>query len=412
MPSPSADAAPTPHPDGSSRSVSGVDYRLRVLRTIPELASIREAWLRLQPDQITADPDFFEASQRGDPQIVRPHVVVLERDGEPDAMFVARIELLRLASRLGYRAIYAPQVRSITIVYGVILGDVDDDAFRKLLASVRASLANGEADVAIFRYLPIDGPFHRIASTDPPLLSRQHVRNSEVHWELELPGSVDDILRLTSSKTRQKLKHYARKLERTYEGRLAIRRYTEPDEIDEFFHNVEAIAPKTYQHALGVAFGDTAAHRERTSCCLERGWFRGYVLSIDGRPCAFEHGELYRGRFRAGRPGYDPAFSHLRIGTYLLLHILDDLCRDKEAALADYGIGDAEFKRRFGSRSWLEGNVVIYAPTFRGARINLARTALQTGVGALERIIGHGEFARSIKRRLRDRGRPPSTPTA
>lgn len=405
MSSRSADAARTPQPEGQATPATGGPSRLRVLRSLPELASVREAWLRLQGDQIVADPDFFAASQR-DPAVVRPHVVVLERDGEIEAMLVARIELLRLRSRLGYKTVFAPEVRSITVLNGGILGAVDEDVFRKMLVGIRGSLADGEADIAMFRYLPVDSPFYRIASTEVPFLGRQHFGDSEVRWELDLPASVEDILGLSSRKTRQRLQGYVRKLERTHEGSLSVRRYTEPAEIDDFFRDVEAIAPKTYQHALGVALGDTPVHRERIGLCLERGWFRGYVLSIDGRPCSFQYGELYRGRFRLGRPGYDPALAHLRVGTYLLLKAFDDLCRDETARIVDFGIGEADYKQRFGTTSVREGSVLVYAPTFRGARLNLTRTALQAGIRASKRVAGRGKLARSLKRRFRERARP------
>jgi Acetyltransferase (GNAT) domain len=397
-----ADAAASPLDEGAPRAVSGGDRKLRVLRSASELAPVREAWLRLQGDQIYADPDYLEASEL-DPAVVRPHVVVLERDGEPEGMLVARIEELRLRSRFGYRTVYAPRVRSITVVYGGILGAVDEHVFREMLACIRASLANGEADIAVFQYLPVDSAFYRIVATEPPFLARQHFGASDVHWELELPASVEDVLGSWSRKTRQRLMGYVRKLERTHEGRLDIRRYTRPDQIDDFFRDVEAVAPKTYQDALGVALRDTTAHRAKTKLCLERGWFRGYVLVLDGRPCSFQYGEVYRGRFRLGRPGYDPTLSHLRVGTYLLMKALDDLCRDDAARIVDFGIGDADYKERFGTTSRREGAVVVYAPTFRAARINLVRTALETMIGAAKRVAGHSKLARSVKRRFRER---------
>jgi CelD/BcsL family acetyltransferase involved in cellulose biosynthesis len=387
-------------------AVSG--RHVRVLRSLPELASVRDVWLSLQGDEIVADPDFFQASQL-DPAVLRPHVLVLERNGSPEAMLIARIEELQLKSRVGYRTLYAPTVRSISVLNGGILGAVDEESFRELLASLRASLAAREADIAVLRYLPLDSPLYRIATAEVPFLARQHFGDSEVHWELELPASVEEILGRSSRKTRQRLMGYMRKLEREYEGRLAVRRYTTPEQIDDFFRDVEAVAPKTYQHALGVAFRDTPVQRERARIALDRGWFRGYVLDLDGRPCSFHYGELYRGRFRLGRPGYDPALAHLRVGTYLLLQALDDLCSDGTARVVDFGIGDADYKERFGTRSWREGNVVIYAPTFRGARINLTRTALETSIGAAKRIAGDGRLAHSLKRRFR---RPAQTPSA
>ena len=183
---------------------------------------------------------------------------------------------------------------------------------------------------------------------------------------------------------------------------MSIRLFTEPSELDEFFRDVETIADLTYQHALGVAFGDTPAHRERTRVSMEHGWFRGYVLHLDGKPAAFHHGELYQGRFRLGQPRLRrPSSPACSIGTYLLLHLIDDLCKRDDARVLDYGIGDADYKRRFGTRSWLEGNVFVYATTFRGIRINLTRTALLAGVRGATRILDRAGLARTLKQRWR-----------
>ena len=399
MSSPPVETAPTPSSNGTAPRGDG--RSIRVLRDADELASVRDAWLRLRRDQVAVDPDFFEAALRADPRIVRPHLVVLEENGTAQAMLVARIESLELAVRAGYRTLYAPQVRALTVVYGGILGDVDEQMFLLLLGSVRRALADGEADVAIFRYLPLDSPFHQIASTTPPAVSRQRGADSEIHWELTLPGSVDDVLALLSGKSRRRTNWQSRKLEKDYEGRLSIRLFTEPSDLDDFFRDVETIAGRTYQRALGVAFGDTPAHRERTRVSMEHGWFRGYVLHLDGQPAAFHHGELYQGRFRLGSPGYDAWFASLSIGTYLLLHLIDDLCKRDDARVLDYGVGDAEYKRRFGTTSWLEGNVFVYATTFRGIRINLTRAVLLAGVRGAKRIADRGGFAKTLKQRWR-----------
>jgi CelD/BcsL family acetyltransferase involved in cellulose biosynthesis len=404
MPSNTAAATPPVPSDGLETAVPGNVRRIRVLRDAADCASVREAWLGLLEDQIAAHPDFFEAALRADDKIVRPHVFVLERGDELEAMLVARIERLEFAVRAGYRTLYAPRVTSITVLQGGILGAVDGPVFRLLLGAVRDSLAAGEGDVAIFRYLPLGSELHRIASTAPPFLCRQHIADAEVHWELELPGSVDEILAGLSPSARQSVKRYSRKLEKEYGDRISTRVFTEPDELDEFFRDVEPVSAKTYQRALGVSFGDTPAYRERTRVNMEHGWFRGYVLYLDGRPVAFHHGELYGGRFRHGRPGYDPELAHLRIGTFLLLRLFDDLCRHPDARVVDYGVGDADYKRRFGTRSRREGNVVVYAPTARAVTVNVVRSSLVAGVGlakrGLKRSTLYGRVKRGWRRRL------------
>jgi GNAT acetyltransferase-like protein len=379
------------------------ERRVRVLRQVAEFDSMREAWHGLLSDQVAADPDFFEAALAAEEQILRPHVVVLERGDEVEAMLVARVERLEFGVRAGYRKLYSPWVDAITIVQGGILGDVDEPTFRLLLGSVRASLAAGEADVAVFRFLPLDSMLYRIASTEPSFLCRQHLAGSEVHWELELPESRAAIMQSLSSSSRQTVNRYTRKLEREYGDRISMRVFTEPAELDDFFGDVEPVSAKTYQRALGVSFGDTSAHRERTRAAMENGWFRGYLLYLDGVPCAFHYGELYRGRFRHGRPGYDPELGHLRVGTYLLLRVFDDLIEHPDARIVDYGIGDADYKRRFGTRSWREGNVVVYAPTLRAATVNLLRTSLLASVRLAKRIFGKGEVYRRIRRNWRRR---------
>jgi CelD/BcsL family acetyltransferase involved in cellulose biosynthesis len=399
----SAAEVPDVKPHDELSSPRARDLRVRIVREVAEFASVRGAWLQLLTDQVAADPDFLEAALAADDQILRPHVVVLERAGEVEAMLVGRVERLEFGVRAGYRKLYSPWVTAITIVQGGILGDVDEATFRLLLGGVRESLAEGEADVAIFRYLPLDSALYRIASAELPFLSRQHVADSEVHWELVLPESVDDILRALSSSTRQTVNRYTRKLEREYGDRISMRVFTDPAELDDFFRDVEPISAKTYQRALGVSFGDTPTHRERTRVAMERGWFRGYVLYLHGVPCAFHHGELYQGRFRHGRPGYDPDLGHLRVGTYLLLLVFGDLIERHDARIVDYGIGDADYKRRFGTRSWREGNVVVYAPTLRAATVNLLRTSLLAAVRLAKRIFGKGEVYRRIKRGWRRR---------
>ncbi len=92
---------------------------------------------------------------------------------------------------------------------------------------------------------------------------------------------------------------YTRHLERDYEGRMSMRMFTEPTELDEFFRDAELVAAKSYQRALGVSFGETRAIAERTLVSRARLVPRVHALRRRS-PFAFLHGERYRGRFRFG----------------------------------------------------------------------------------------------------------------
>lgn len=386
--------------EGRRRTEAG---ELNVIRTREGLDSIREAWLSLRPQRITADPDYFRAALDGDPKIVRPHVVVLERAGEPEAMAVARVEHLDLPYRIGYRTVYKPRVRSLTVVVGGILGNLEEDMFELLLEQLRSDVRAEGADFLLFRYLDTESQLYRWASEKPPLAERQHVVQSGIRWELELPGSFDSFLRTKSSRSRRAFNSQRRRLQRDFGDSFRIRIFEEPADLDEFLAAVERVASRTYQRALGVGFGATKSHRERTRLAMERGWFRGYVLYLDGAPAAFAHGEVYAGSFRSGTPGFDPAHASYSVGSVLRLSMIEDLCADDRVETVDFGLGDAEFKRRLSTRGWKEANVFVFAPTLRGKRLNLIHSVVIRSSQLIHDLGQRAGILAGIKRRWRAR---------
>jgi CelD/BcsL family acetyltransferase involved in cellulose biosynthesis len=377
--------------------------RVTVARSVDELDALRGPWEALQGRHFPTDPDAFRTILCHQPQAVRPHVLLLERAGEPVSLLLARLEDLRLRTKVGYRDVYAPRVRSLTVVNDGLLGDDSEEKCRTLLAELRGSLAAGEADVLRLRNLRLGSSFHGIATTEMPRLARGHRARPSVHWVLELPPTFDAFLQGLSSSTREGVRRYERKLTKEYGDRLELRVFRAPAELDELFEHVGRVAETTYQGGLGVAFSGDELQRSLTRLAMERGLFRSWVLFLDGAPRAFWHGEAYRGVFRIGVPGYDPAFAHLRIGTFVLMRLIEDLCAEDGVDTLDYGFGDAEYKRRFGTRSWEEEDVLVYATTAKGIRTNAARTGILSTAGLARRALARGGALDRIKRGWRQR---------
>ena len=331
-----------------------------------------------------------------------PYVLLLDRGARTDARGLqARGDP---ADRQGWLlALYSPRVRAITLIYRGLLGDGSRESASALLAGLQEALARGEADVVRLRSLRVGSPLHELASTAPSFLGWQHVATRTAHWQLALPGSYDEFLRSLSSRTREGVRRYSRKLEREHGERLELRRFAAEAELEEFFADAHTIAERTYQHGLGVAVTDDAAHRRLIEAAARRGWFRAWVLSIDGRPAAFWHGFAHGGAFAIGVPGDHPEYGHLRVGTYVLMKAIEELCEDDEVETIDFGFGDAEYKRRFGTERWEEEDVLVYAPTLRGARVNLTRTAVLRAAGLARRVAEGAPALQGLKRRWRSR---------
>jgi CelD/BcsL family acetyltransferase involved in cellulose biosynthesis len=368
-----------------SLDATAAHHRIRVLSTVADLGSVRGSWLAFGGAHIASNPDFFATVTEQDPHVERPHVLVVEEDGKPSTLLAGRIERVELGVRLGSRTVYAPRVRSLTIVPDGVLGRVDERSVAEVILSVRLALVEGVADVAIFRHVDIDSPFYQLATATPLRGAHGRRPDSDAHWELDLPPSFEDFLRSLSTPRRKSIGRTIRRLEHEHGERLTIRRYTDPADIDPYFADVGTVAGRTSRRGACLSFGDTPSHRARTRFAMERGWYRGYVLSLAGDPVAFEHGALYRGRFFSGRPGHDPRYAHLGVATYLFMHALAELCSDPDAHVLDHEVGDAEYKSAYGSRCRRESSLVVYAPTFRARRINLVRSALRTTNGIAAR---------------------------
>ena len=353
---------------------AGEDVRVAAVRTLDELEALREEWLPLLETSITTHPDYYRAVIETEPQVEAPYVLTVRRDGRLEAMLLARFERIPLPCKLGYRTIYAPRVRSITVIYEGYLGNVEEHGAR-LVAELRAAIDRGDADVLLFRHLNVDHPLHRAATEGGGRFSRQRMARRMVCWERTLPPTFDEFLGSLSKSTRSGLTRYMKKLDRDFAGRLEARRFRSPDELDDYFRDAELVAAKSYQRGLGAGVRDNPRQRQRAKVAAEHGWFRAHMLYLDGAPIAFCGGEGFRERFRYGIPAYDPEYSDYRVGNYVLMKLIEDLCEDPELTLLDFGFGDAEYKRRFGDRSWSEEDVLIYARRPRPAFINVVRTS-------------------------------------
>jgi CelD/BcsL family acetyltransferase involved in cellulose biosynthesis len=391
-------AAKAPEAAGSLGAVTGTggeNVEIAVVREPEAVEALRPEWLPLLGSSITTHPDYYRGVVANEPQVEGPYILTLRRNGVLEALLLGRFESVPMRCKLGYRTVYAPRVRAITIVYEGFIGRTDDENAAALVRELRAALQRGDADVLLFRHVKLGDPLRRAATEGLSFLERQHFGRTTVCWERTLPDSGEDFTSTLSKKTRSGVTRYMNRLRRDFGDDVTMRVFSSPDELDEMFRDLEQVASKTYQRGLGAGFRDEAGYRQRTQLSMEHGWFRAWVLYVHEVPVAFWPGEGFAGRFRSGIPGYDPAYEQYRVGTYVLMRMIEDLCEDPSISLLDFGFGDAEYKRRYGDKSWEEEDVLVFARRLRPAWVNAVHTGFQ-GANALAFSVGRrlGVFSR------------------
>ena len=324
-------------------------------------------------DELQTDPDYYLWSLEGEAQVLRPLVLAVDRNGRSDAILVARLSQSRLPSKLGYATVYAPVVRALSVVHEGLLGERDCGIAEAVLDELFAGLELGVADVVLFRQLRRESGLRDAVQQRARFLARQRIVRTDLRWLIDLPDTFEDYLASLSSATRKGIRRTVSRVERDFGDRLSIRMYSEVGDLDVFMRDAEMVAMRAYQRRRGVGFRDDVRLRARTRMLMEHGWFRSWVLYLDGRPVAFEQGEAYRRRFVSR---YAPAYGTSRIGAYLLTKTIETLVHDPEVRTFDFGFGDAEYKRKLGHRSLEEGDLVVYAQRARPIGINVARTTL------------------------------------
>jgi hypothetical protein len=385
-PAPEDDAADSRSVQVRAEPTAADALRITVARSREEVEAIRPIWERFQGDALSTDPDWFLEVLRVLPGNGRPHVMVLERNGVAEAMLVANVRRRPLPRRPRTKTLPSRPVSALAIVEQGALGRIDESAAHAFLGEILSTLDRKEADVCIIRHVPSTSPLREAVKSQVPFLRRGHGSRLVARWSRPLPDTYEAFLTTLSRGMRKSLQSTASRLERELGPRLSFEAFRDGSRLDVFFRDAESVASKTYQRSLGVGFQDDERTRRLSREAVDRGWFRGWLLYVDERPIAYEQGFVYRGTFRWTAGGFDPELAPYRPGTYSIAKVIQDLCADPDVHAVDFGLGDADYKRRLGCSARLEDDVFISAPRLRPIwmiSVNSAVTVLAQVVAEL-----------------------------
>lgn len=376
---------------------------VQVLRSVEEVEQIRGLWTSWQSHP-NSDMEGYLARLRSTPEFLRPYILVLHRNGSPDAMMIGRIDRRRIDLKVGYWSVWNPQVRVLSVLYRGLLGNEDSGNCKVMIREILNSLRRGEADLAEFNYVKLDSPIYHFATRLPGILNRDHFPKVELHCSMTLPGSVEEIYQRLSGDSRREMRRRARKLFADFSGNVRIECFREAADLEHMMQDMEEVAKKTYQRGLGVGFFNNDKMRRRLESAALKGSLRAFVMYIADRPCAFWIGTLYDETFYTGEVGYDAYYKKYALGTMLLMRMFGDLCRENVKNV-DFGYGVEEYKRRFGNNKWQEGLVYIFGPSFRGFVLKVLETLTDLLDRLVRRTLKEARLLPKVKRIWRNRVR-------
>lgn len=394
---------------------SAAGWKIDIIQSFEEIETIRPVWEEMQhkqsspPPNPNADIDRYLSVLEPIKDRVQPFIMLLRRNGYPEAMLIGRKGSTHIRCKIGYLTLLKPSLRCISIAYRGFLGQMKPEVCSILIEELNHSLRNGEADVVGFNHLSTDSEMYQLARIKPNVLSRGYFPKVDPHWRMSVPQDIDLFYKGLSQRHRSNLKRYTKNLEKKHQVRMVT--YSRENMLEEVITTAAQISSRTYQYALNSGFVDDNSMRSRLTTAAKHGWLRFHILFINDKPCAFQLGLQYQRTYFLSQIGFDPEWKQWRIGTTLFLKVLEDLCSDPVVDSLDFGFGDAEHKRSYGNEHWLEATVYIFAPRFYPMLVNSlysSMTGLSLGISSLARKIGFERWAKRRWRNLLQRSNPNS----
>jgi hypothetical protein len=347
-------------------------YTVKILQNINEIEKIRSLWENLEWHPHSTI-DFFLTILRERSSILYPCIFLLLSNNIIEGLLVAKVEKKEIRIGIRNKIFWKPEVRSLTVLNGGILGKCTHLGYEALFDNLIMKLKQKEVDVVLFYILEKGSYFLHLAREKPKIYCREHFITYNRHWRIDLPITCGMFLDRLSRHRRHEIRRYPRLLEKQFPGLVEYKCHTGLESLDNICEELELIASKTYQRVLGEGFINNSEHRARLKLSAEKGWLRIYILYVEKKPWAFWIGIKYGNLFYLDFTGYEPAHKKFMPGTILFYKMIEDLINIKVREI-DFGLGDAEYKHTFGNRYWDECSFFIFAPKGKTILINLFRS--------------------------------------
>ncbi len=219
----------------------------------------------------------------------------------------------------------------------------------------------------------------------------------QARHRIELPATAEAYWGKFTSKTRGT---YRRKVKQF--GDCRLERITEVEQVPEFLARANEISKHSWQSdLLGLRVQNNDAELQFFVTLATQRGLRAYLLWKDDAAVSFCIGTQHNGVFSYEEVAYDRRFADSSPGHVMVIQMLDDLLAHRPPRVFDFGFGDAEYKRQFGTSVTQSGNVWLLPPGLksklligcwkgrswlaRSARAALAMTGLRQRIRQLTR---------------------------
>jgi hypothetical protein len=354
------------------------NLQLQIIRSFEGIEGIRPIWEKMQAQEaypkINADIDRYLTIIKTAAEGIQPYIMLVKRNDAVVTMLIGSIHRSPVKCNLGRKTIFKPSLRTLSVVYGGLLGNSSEDVCRFLIGELTKLLRNREIDVVHFEHSDTSSFIYKVTRTMPGIFSRGYFPKIETHVAMPTPRDSNQFLQSCSKNRRKHIKRYIRRLEKEYPEKVTLSIYSKPEEVEHAIKTISHISSRTYQRAFGGGLVNDEKTRILWNNAAENGWLGVYILNINNEPCAFRYGLKYKGTYFGELIGYLPEWKEYNVGTVLFTKSVEQLCQESDIERIDFGFGGGFHKEVSDSFNWPEASVYIFAPRFFPVLVNIVQS--------------------------------------
>jgi hypothetical protein len=237
--------------------------------------------------------------------------------------------------------------------------------------------------------VPWDSWFSKFLREDQEVRKRYIVHSpfGVRKWHLlRVDGPFEDYMGTLSSKSRHNLRRNVKRLRKRADT-FELKRVDRPDQVCEFLRHAVEVSKHSWQHReLGERIADDEETRNSMVSLANRGLLRCYVLFSGDEACAFSTAYQRRGVVNCHELGFDQRLSPFSPGKVLIFLMIEDVHVDPDVTLLNFGMGEAEYKRKLSNIETAESSWLIMRRSIRNRILVKSHAMLDGTVELLKKI--------------------------
>jgi CelD/BcsL family acetyltransferase involved in cellulose biosynthesis len=200
------------------------------------------------------------------------------------------------------------------------------------------------------------------------------VRDAHASYFLELPPSYEQYLESRSSKFRNYLRRAERRV--AAEAHVRISELTSADEVESGYEMLLEIERASWKHAQGTAISSapqaTGFFRDLCHGAAVRGRLHLQVLSIAGRPAAYNLGYLHDSTYSYLKTSFVEVLKPLGVATFLRARLIRSLI-ERGLRIMDFPAQPHEWERQWTETVRWHKKLTLYRGTAPGLALAMAQ---------------------------------------